>query len=226
MNCLRTLLNRLADAASYWLQTPFDAADELWLHQPPRDGADRLAEREAEEEVLEPVSFKIHSGEGLAHVQVVVDGVVADGPTGTIRDGLICHVPNQDDLEAGYRKLAADPDMFRSGGQTKEYGPRPRLSTPGPRLSDFDRLDKRLDNIIGLLEGVRDLLQHNGGQGDGKDVGQRAESSSGAVPTPTCPTSPPTTSAAPDIRSSVDAADGPRGTAAQPETRAGHPNPQ
>jgi hypothetical protein len=56
MNCLRTLLNRLADAASYWLQTPFDAADELWLNQPPRDGADRLAEREAEEEVWEPHS--------------------------------------------------------------------------------------------------------------------------------------------------------------------------
>jgi hypothetical protein len=103
MNCLRTLLNRLADAASYWLQTPFDAADELWNELRLRDGADRLAEREAEIDVAEPKVCECGGIRGIWH--------------------------------------------------------------------DFD-----------------------------------------------CDTS-----AAPDIRSSVDAADGPRGTAAQPETRAGHP---
>jgi hypothetical protein len=115
MNCLRTLLNRLADAASYWLQTPFDAADELWNEPRPRDGADRLAEREAEIEVAEP-------------------------------------------------RCTCNLDGYLSHG-------RHELGCP-------------LWHVI-----------H-------------------------------TTSAAPDIRSSVDAADGPRGTAAQPETRAGHPNPQ
>jgi hypothetical protein len=112
MNCLRTLLKRLADAASYWLQTPFDAADELWLNQPPRDGADRLAEREAEEEVSEPA---------------------------------VCE------------------------------------SCGGVRI------------LWHTLDCERALREAH------------------------------STSAAPDIRSSVDAADGPRGTAAQPETRAGHP---
>jgi hypothetical protein len=146
MNPLRTLLNRLADAASYWLQTPFDAADELWAHPKPRDGADRLAEREAEEEVAEP------------------------GPTGTIRDGLIS------DIEGD-----------------------------------------RMDLIIGYLAEMRDLLSN--ASSASKEVGPFYVETFG---TPFLDT----TSAAPDIRSSVDAADGPRGTAAQPETRAGHPNPQ
>jgi hypothetical protein len=120
MNCLRTLLNRLADAASYWLQTPFDAADELWNELRLRDGADRLAEREAETEVAEP------------H-----------------RCWRVARCPG-------------------CGGE---------LSCDDP-------------STIACLVGARN--NH-------------------------------LTSAAPGIRSSVDAADGPRGTAAQPETRAGHP---
>jgi hypothetical protein len=136
MNCLRTLLNRLADAASYWLQTPFDAADELWLNQPPRDGADRLAEREAEEEVWEP-----HS----PSTSVVVS--------------------TEDHCDAFRAKALRDIHQRLRGISCRDT---------------VVRIDVRFLN----------------------------------------------TSAAPDIRSSVDAADGPRGTAAQPETRAGHPNPQ
>jgi hypothetical protein len=41
-----------------------------------------------------------------------------------------------------------------------------------------------------LLEEIRDLLQQNGGRGDGKDVGECAESSSGAVRVKS-PSSPP-----------------------------------
>jgi hypothetical protein len=59
-------------------------------------------------------------------------------------------------VESGLISVAATPaeDVLRSGGQTHEMPPRPRISTPGPRRTDSDRLD----HLIALVEDVRNLL--------------------------------------------------------------------
>lgn len=40
------------------------------------------------------------------------------------------------------------------GGQTHDMGPRPRISTPKPRITDSDRLD----HLTVLVEDIRNLL--------------------------------------------------------------------
>lgn len=176
---LATIARQLADLALF-LAHPVAgwtaAADELYLRATrPRDGAQRLADKEAEEEVAEPGMPPLADDRAAMML-----GIVPDKRT-----------PGErlwDAVRLGVADDPNEPSTFRSGGQTSTYGPRPHISTPGPRVTDSDRLD----TVIALLEDVRNLLQSDG-RGHGKDGGQRAEWSSGAD-FPSSPPSPSQTS--------------------------------
>lgn len=99
-----------------------------------------------------------------------------------------------------------DGSVFAFGGQTVKTGPRPRLSTPGPRRTDSDRLDR----IISLLDEMNQQLYHIGNMLYYNDIQQ--------------------TSAAPVVpahtTTSNDAAESPAGPEIRAHSPAGHPTPR
>lgn len=144
MPALLRLLAFLRNPVAGWTA----AADELWAAAAwPRDGAQRLADAEAEREVAEPT---INS---------------------ELKVGATRRCANNPGCDASYQKCIGFCWTW--------------VRTDTPLVTDGDRLDQ----LIALLEDVRNLLQHNDGRGRGKDVGQRAERSSGAARS-SCPTSP------------------------------------
>jgi hypothetical protein len=157
---VHTALNLLDPTRTY------AAADALWARQ---RGAERLAEREAQEEVGEPLEC-----DGKCATDECVCPVDDEEDVRPARDEAALHLLQTDPaafFEQTRRQLPLlnqhissstahlyvedepvvvwkDSNIFRSGGQTKEMGPRPRISTPGPRVTDSNRLD----HIIALLE--------------------------------------------------------------------------
>lgn len=186
LNYLRTLGQQAHDVGSLFFDQPsfFNAGEtrlhawadlvgdavaamrELWGPSPGVNpgAADELAEAEAEQEVTEPAAESTVS-DGILNIASKIGHTAHD-----LADAMYTLERRDaqdevlEELRYNEEQIQAAMNAHPSGGQVKQFGPRPRLATAGPPAGGLTVLPKLVDNsdrfdrTNALLEEIRDTL--------------------------------------------------------------------